>query len=381
MDLLDKNILAVNIEKRAMENIAAGKICGASVLVCQNGETVYKNCFGTVSPLSDIPVDDSTVYRIMSMTKPITAVAAMIMIERGLLSLDTPIEKYIPEFAVQEIMRENESGELVPCGKAKTKITVFHLLTHTSGIGSRPIWEAQFRKMTADDKKDLASSVKYFSRAGLAFEPFTIQAYSANAAFATLGRIIEIISGMNYNDFLRENIFEPCGMKDTTFTPSAEQWARMIKMHNMKDGVAVEAPSREGYISRDFPCTNFLGGSGLISTLEDYGNFAQMLLDGGVFGGRRIISEESVKALGTPQIPEELQPGAARWGLAMRVVVGKHRRPVGTYGWSGAYGTHFWVDPENGITAVYMKNSLFDGGSGAITSAEFESDVYNSFKE
>ena len=170
-------------------------------------------------------------------------------------------------------------------------------------------------------------------------------------------------------------------MKDTTFVPSEEQWARMIKMHDLVDGKAVEGFIPKGYVSRDIPCTNYLGGGGLVSTLGDYWNFAEMLLGGGVFKGRRVISEESVRALSSPQIPEELQPGVARWGLAMRVVVGEHRRPVGSYGWSGAYGTHFWVDPENKITAVYMKNSFYDGGSGAKTSAEFEKDVYASFEK
>ena len=381
MKKINAEVLGANIEKSAEKNLSSGKICGASALVYQNGEVIYKNCFGVTEVGGDCPVKENTVFRIMSMTKPITAVAILILMERGLLSLDDLVEKYIPEFAEQYIGELDENGEVVRVGKAKTKITILHLLTHTSGSGSRPLWAKQYPKFTAEDKSSLDNMVKAFARCELAFEPGTATSYSGMSGLAILGRVVELITGMTYNEFLKKNIFELCDMPDTTFEPNDDQWSRMITMHDMVDDKPVAVASVPGCVRGDIPPTTHLGGGGLASTLVDYANFAKMLLDGGVFNGNRVISEESVRLMSTPHVSEEIQPGAARWGLAVRVIVGENRRPVGTYGWSGAYGTHFWVDPENKLFAVYMKNSHFDGGSGAKTSAEFERDVYASFEE
>ena len=381
MKYLNAEVLKAKLEKSAKENISSGRVSGLSSLVYQDGKVLYRGCFGVMRVGEAEPVKEDTVYRIMSMTKPITAVAVLILVERGLLSLDTPIEKYIPEFARQYIGELDEDGKIKRVGEAKTTITVLHLLTHTSGIGSRPLWAIQNTTLTDFDKSSLENIVSAYSKMELAFEPATATSYSATAAFAILGRIVEIITGEHYNDFLKKNLFDPCEMYDTTFEPSAEQFGRMITEHNYIDEKPVAVESIEGCVTRDVPPTTNLGGSGLASTIGDYANFAKMLLDGGVFNGRRILSEESIKLMATPHVSEEIQPGAARWGLSVRVIVGENRRPVGTYGWSGAYGTHFWVDPENKIFAVYMKNSHFDGGSGAKTSAQFERDVYASFEE
>lgn len=380
MKYLNAEILKERIEKSAAENISSGRVSGLSALVYQDGKVLYRNCFGVMKVGESEPVKEDTIYRIMSMTKPVTAVAILILIERGLLSLDTPVEKYIPEFAEQYIGKLDENGKIKRVGKANTKITVLHLLTHTSGIGSRPLWATQYPTLTDYDKSSLENIINAYSKMELAFEPATATSYSATAAFAILGRMVEIITGEHYDDFLKKNLFEPCQMYDTTFEPSAEQFARMITEHNFVDEKPVAVKSIEGCVTRDTPPTTNLGGSGLISTLDDYANFAKMLLDGGSFNGKRIIFEESVKLMATPHVSEEIQPGAARWGLSVRIIVGENRRPVGTYGWSGAYGTHFWIDPENKIFAVYMKNSHFDGGSGAKTSAQFETDVYSALE-
>jgi CubicO group peptidase (beta-lactamase class C family) len=381
MKHLNVELLKANIEKSAYENITSGRVSGLSALVYQDGRVLYRNNFGVMRIGESTPVDDRTIYRMMSMTKPITAVAILILIERGLLSLDTRIDKYIPEFAEQYIGGFDENSNIVRTGKASTPITIHHLLTHTSGIGSRPLWAKQLPTITDEDKSSLENIVRAYSRLELAFEPATATSYSATAAFGILGRIVELITGEHFDVFLKKNIFYPCEMYDTTFEPTEEQFGRMITEHNFIDENPVAVESVKGCVTRDVPPTTNLGGSGLISTLDDYANFAKMLLDGGVFNGRRILSEESVRLMATPQVSEEIQPGPARWGLSVRIIVGENRRPVGTYGWSGAYGTHFWVDPENKIFAVYLKNSHFDGGSGAKTSAQFERDVYASFEE
>lgn len=172
-------------------------------------------------------------------------------------------------------------------------------------------------------------------------------------------------------------------MYDTAFVPNNGQWERIISMHKKENGKSEVAEMKKGCVFGNVPVTHYLGGAGLISSLGDYTSFARMLLNKGVINGNRIISEKAVKLISTPQVPESIMPGNERWGLGVRVITSENYRflPVGAFGWSGAYGTHFWIDPVNSIAAVYMKNSMFDGGSGAVTAANFEKDVFNSFEE
>ena len=235
--------------------------------------------------------------------------------------------------------------------------------------------------MSAEDNKTLKNAVDYFSHCGLGFEPFSTQEYSGTAAFDVLARIIEVISGKDYNDYLKQNIFDLCKMKDTTFIPTKAQWERIIPMHNKIEGRSVLGETYENCIFENIPVTHYLGGAGLISTLEDYSNFAEMLLNTGEFGGNRVLSEKVVELISTPHVPEEIMKERERWGLGVRVITKEnYKLPVGTFGWSGAYGTHFWIDKKNNITAVYLKNSKFDGGAGAVTSENFELDVFNSLE-
>ena len=364
--------LKKDIDKRAQKDLEMNNIGGASIIVKQKGRTIYKNCFGNAK--------EDSLFRIASMTKPVTAVAALILVSRGQLGLDDLVEDYLPNFADMDIAELDENGEIVKVRKAETKITIRHLLTHTSGIGSGEVELRQVANMTDEVKASLSASVDFYAEAGLAFEPFTKQMYSGRAAFDVLALIIENITGMDYNDFLREEIFEPCDMVNTTFVPSEEQWEKIIPMHNKVDGVSCEFEMHDGCVFESYPCTHYLGGAGLVSTLEDYSNFAEMLLNKGRTAKKQIVPEELIEEMATPHVPEEIMPGKERWGLGVRVITNEEYKklPVGTFGWSGAYGTHFWVDPENKITAVYMKNSKFDGGSGADTSDYFELDVHNS---
>lgn len=207
--------------------------------------------------------------------------------------------------------------------------------------------------------------------------------YSATGAFDVLTKIIEIVSEKDYLSFLEEEIFEPCGMVDTTFTPNAEQKSRMVEMHTQANGENAVAQMRDDCIFEDFPSTHYLGGAGLVSTLSDYSKFAMMLLNKGETENGRILEESTFEQLCKPQVPESIMPGNLRWGLGVRIVTGSSDPylPVGTFGWSGAYGTHFWIDPENKIFAVYMKNSKVDGGASNESSKKFEEAVYSALME
>ena len=373
MRYLDETRLASNIEIRMRGNMEAGIIGGASVWVWQDGLELYRRHFGE-------GVSDKTVYRLASMTKPVTGVAAMKLVETGKLRLNDPVDKYFPEFqGIPMVALEN--GRLVKTGKPEKLPTVLHLLTHTSGFGGE-VEGVQQRQIDARSNATLQNAVRYFAEAGIGFEPFTNVMYSGRAAFDVLAGIIERITDMPYDEYLKETVFDPCGMVDTTFAPTKEQWERMIPMHDRVDGKACPGSTVDGCVFENVPVTHFAGGAGLASTLEDYTHFARMLLNGGEFAGNRILKPETVALMATPHVPQSLMPKMKRWGLSMKVVTQENygRLPVGCFGWSGAYGTHFWVDPENKITAIYLKNSRYDGGGDAITSAEFEADVTNALK-
>ena len=377
MRTLDPILLKNNIEARSKDDISSGRVGGIALSVKQNGETVYKNFFGSASMTEEKPITDKTVFRIASMTKPITAVATLILMEKGLIGLHDPLEKYLPFFKDLPIVKL-EDGKLVNCGIAKGKPTVFNVLTHTSGIGGGDIGAAQYEAMSAEEKASLDKSVEFYARAGIQFEPFAEVLYSGTAAFDALTAVIEKVTDMPYEDFLKKNIFEPLGMTDTTFNPSAEQWARMIDMHDYDGKKGFLGHTFDGCVFEDIPTSHPLGGAGLVSTIEDYSRFAEMLL----CEGENIVTPDSVKLMSEPLVPYSIQQRTRRWGLAVKVVTDDSTEPLplGAYGWSGAYGTHFWVDPKNKITAVYMKNSQFDGGGGAVTNDHFERDVMNAMK-
>lgn len=378
MRSLDNDLLRSNIEKAAEYDFSHNKVFGSAYCVMQEDHMLYQGCFGTTSVQSDTPVTDTTLFRLASMTKPVTAVAALVLIDRGLLHLSDPLSKYLPQWQDVRITSMDSTGHLVDLGTAQNAITICHLLTHTSGIGCTP---AKDTDMTSLDKLTLENSLSYHHRMGLDFEPGTMQQYSSTAAFDALALVVEQISGMNYADFLQQEIFEPCGMTDTTFAPSDAQWKRMIDMHTQISGKNAISQRPDGCVFEAYPCTHHLGGAGLASTLRDYALFAKMLLNNGKTDKKQLLSEESVRLMRTAFVSEDIMPGNECWGLGVRVIVKEAYEDlaVGTFGWSGAYGSHFWVDPENKIAAVFMKNSCFDGGAGNESARHFEKAVRASF--
>ena len=379
MKKLNSNLLHDNVKQAACYDLDNCKVFGSAYWVWQNGETVLQHCVGTVSPEGDA-VTEHTLFRIASMTKPVTAVAALILDERGLLSLSDPVSKYLPAFSHLPITEADGNGGLRHLGYAEKDPVLSDLLTHTSGIGSD---ENKLQLMTAEDKVSLDASLCFYASQGLDFEPGTRQQYSGTAAFDVMAKICELLTGKEYGEFLRDEIFRPCGMTETGFVPTNEQWTQFIAVHNKADGQNIVSPAEENCVFADFPCTHPLGGAGLFSTLHDYSRFARMLLAEGSFDGHVVLSPESVRKMGTCQVSKEIMPGNEHWGLGVRVITGEgyETLPVTTFGWSGAYGTHFWVDPVNNTTAVYMKNSLFDGGAGNESARMFEKAVHDAYTD
>ncbi len=370
MHTINDKALELAIETRIRSDFENYNINGVSVAVLQKDEIKYKRHFGVMNA-KNRPVSDDTLFRLASMTKPITAVATMILVDRGLLSLEDTVEKFYPAFSNLKVANSDDVID--------AKISIRKILTHSSGIASSIAWAESCKSITPSDVASVDAFVEFISRQPLSFVPGTKQEYSGVGAFSVLTGIIQKVAGMPFESFLQKEIFEPCNMVDTTFTPSKDQWSRVTDMHTkLEFGNGVDA-MYDGCVFEWYPAHNYLGGAGLISSMNDYLNFARMLLGGGIFEGKRIVSEEAVKEISTPQVYNMENEW---WGLGVRVIHGEKdgSLPVGCFGWSGAYGTHFWIDPSNQIIGLYMKNSRHDGGSGAITARNFEIDVYSALK-
>ena len=369
---LDTRLLEYHISNRIQDDVQSQRVCGAAVAVLQGGEMIYRAEFGYQHPESSEPLRPDAVFRIASMTKPITAVAVLQLVQQGKLDLQDEVSKYLPQYA--RIPMADGGYNTVP-------LRVWHLLTHTASMEADALSRETARyKMPPENNKTIAGAVDYYATLPLPFEPGTHRRYSGRVGYDILGRIVEVVSGVEFAEYMHRNIFRPCGMVDTTFAPSQEQWQRVVGMHNYVDEKGIEAPTVPGCVLDNCPVTHPLGGSGLISTLDDYIKFAQMLQNRGMAPGGRVLDEVWIDEMRRAHLPAEMMSESVNQGLGVRVITGDGYPwlPDGTYGWSGAYGTHYWVDPVNGITAIYMKNSRYDGGSGALTAKHFEEDVFRS---
>lgn len=369
---LNSEKLASSVAQVTNARIENGTLTGAQVLVKQCGETVLSETYG-LDGVGGNELKDDAIYRIASMTKPVTALALLIEYDRGNIDIYADVADYLPEFADMTVQVKDKDGNVIGTEKATKNIKVYQLVSHTSGIGEVDLNDEAFTDYSME------SSCKYLSKQPLYFNPGTDQMYSTGA-FDVAARIIELSSKMEISEYLKVNIFDKLGMTDTTFEPSEAQWNRFVKVHNMENGKAVNAKTVDGCVFGSFPAEYHAPGAALCSTAKDYSKFAEMLLNGGkAEDGTVVISEETLKLMSTP-VEDDNTNGSTRWGLGVTVrVKASATLPVGSFGWSGAYGSHFWVDPVNKITAVYMKNSSYDGGAGNKSATEFEKTLMKSF--
>jgi CubicO group peptidase (beta-lactamase class C family) len=310
------------------------------------------------------------------MTKPLSAAAVMLQYERGKLTLNDNVDKYLPGFGENWVGKMDANGAVVPDHKAATPLTIRHLLTHTCGLLSGPVGMAQMAAMPPDSLLTEASFVDYMNRSLLLdFDPGSQMAYSGIGGFDVLACLVELTSDLPIEDYLARNLFTPLEMPDTTFTPTQSQLERLVAMHDTVDGRSVALPRSERLIL-NLPNTLHSGSASLLGTAEDYLHFAEMLANGGLFKGRRVMQAETVALAGSPWLDQGL-PGlfpGMNWGAGMMVRL-QSVLPTGSFGWSGAFGTHFWADPANRLAAVYMRNSDQANGAGAATAFRFEEDV------
>ena len=231
---------------------------------------------------------------------------------------------------------------------ARNTILVYHLLSHTSGIGSDTM--RNLLKLSCGSPK---ATTEYYASQPIAFDPYSTQSYSTSAAFDVAARILELVTGESFGPYVIEHICKPLGLTDTTFEPSKEQFARIVTMFDRDtDGKGYDKTVKDPEcVFSDVPVTAWIAGAGLLTSAEDYSKFAEMLLNLSLgTNGTRILSEKSVLEMQTPHVPESIMGGPFRWGLGVRVITRAdypNKLPIGAWGWGGAYGTDFWVDPEN----------------------------------
>ena len=381
MKKVNRARLEQTLRSRLESDMEQCRISGAQLLVLQEGEQICRLQCGYQDYDTKQPLREDAIFRLASMTKPVTGVAALIAMERGWFDLQDKVSDYLPDFAAMTVGRF-ENGAVVPDRPSGTPLRIWHLLSHCSGLMSEvPIGNWITAHTPKSAFASLADMVDYTAKQPLAFEPETYTAYTGRVSFDMVARIIELKSGMTYAEFLRKNIFEPLGLHDLTYHPTEEQWSRFIVPTDRASGFDCVTVRLGRHTFEALPLSYTSAGAGLVSTMQDYAVFAELLQNRGTFRGVRIFSPELLDEMTLPRVPDST-PGRdpiSSWGLGVRVVVHEDVLPVGSFGWSGAYGTHFWVDPVNRITAIYMRCSRWydSHGCGQI-GLQFERDVMSS---
>lgn len=357
------------ITKMIERRIAAGQLAGAVTIVGRRGKVAHHAAQGVMDRDSKQPMTPGSMFRIASMTKPVVGVAVMMLVEEGKLHLTDPVARYIPEFRDMKVAVPQPAGGGAGAGNAagaaprfytvpaQRAITIKDLLTHTSGLGSGPMSNSEIEKVARKEGETLAVYIPRLGSTALEFQPGSRWAYSPGAGFETLGRIIEIASGEKLDQFFRGHIFEPLGMKDITFWPTDAQMPRVATVYGRGANGLTRTPTPNDTLSRN---VYFRGSGGLYSTAEDYIPLGLMLANGGQLNGKRLLSRKSVEMMAAVHAPDTLPglPAGQGYGLSVRVVTNHAARNTllsdGTYGWTGAQGTHFFVDPKEELVGVLM---------------------------
>lgn len=363
----------LSLEKFLDNMVETRKVAGCCVAIWREGECVFRAFRGEAQP--GRAVGARSAFRLASMTKPLTAAAVLLAAADGRLDLSDPVSDYLPFFAEMYLADKGKDGFLR--GEQTGPITIRNLLTHTSGLGCGESGEAQYDAVKPREGDTLATAVERYSTTFLEFRPGTAQLYSPVLAMDVAARVVEVVTGKPYGQFLRERVLLPLGMRETSYS-LADYRAEDLVYTSGEDG-RMEPPLSA---FDTFPLGYTGGGAGLISTLGDYCRFAEALRRAQA-GEEGIFPPASVREMARPQLSEELDGilPIFNWGYGVRTMRAQTEdQPLtpGSFGWSGAYGTHFWIDPSHALTAVYLHNSSVYGGSGAPFTRELERAVMES---
>jgi methyl acetate hydrolase len=349
--------------QRALEQ---GTVPGVVAIVASRNQVLYYKAVGMKDVAGQKPMTMDSIFRIASMTKPVTSAAIMLLQEQGKLRLDDPVSKYLPEFKDREVIAGfNSADASFTTRKASREILIRDLLSHTSGLAysfSNPI-VGQLQQKTGKQAEDLP----------LLYDPGTKWTYSGSTK--VLGRVVEKVSGLPLDRFLDDSFFKPLGMMDTSYAVPANKRDRVVTTHARNSGKLNETPNTAIVASA------VAGDGGLSSTAGDYIRFLQMLLNDGKFQGRTVLSKTSIRAMTQNQIGSvvmETQPAASpnltrpfpvapsagrdKFGFGFEITASNKEntnlRSPGSYAWAGIFNTHFWVDPQRRIAAVFMVQVL-----------------------
>ena len=348
----DRKILA-QIPARMRQFVEERQISGAVTVVGRRGGILSYETVGLRDIDAKAPMTKDTLFRIASMTKPITSLGIMLLVDEGKLSVDDPVEKHLPEFRGQ-MLAASRTPELVTLKKPARKITIRDLLTHTSGL---PGFPEGLSDLYSKRNHTLAEAIMAVSQRPLDFEPGSKWAY-CNPGMDTLGRIIEVVSGQPYESFMQKRVFDPLGMTDTTFYPNENQRRRLAGLYEVKDGKLVTSPDKLIGLPKDakYP----IPAGGLCSTGADLARLYQMMLNRGKHEGKQILSEKSVHAmtsLQTGELSTGFVPGmgfALGWGFVREPGGVTEMLSKGTYGHGGAFGTQGWIDPQRDLFVILL---------------------------
>jgi CubicO group peptidase (beta-lactamase class C family) len=363
------------IHETVQRYLDSGQLAGAVTLVARRGRVASFEAHGVMDLDSKTPMRKDAIFRIASMSKPVTGVAIMMLMEDGKVRLTDPVSRFIPEFKELKVavIKPGYVAPQVPEGQrppipdyytvpANREITIRDLLTHTSGLESGNLGNRLGDRIAPRDvSRTLGDQIPKLAEVPLDFQPGSQWTYSLLAGMDTLSRIVEIASGQTYDAFLKQRLFDPLGMKDTAFFVPADKASRVAGLYN-RTPRGIEKGETPSWLATK---TFFSGGGGLWSTAEDYAQFAQMLVNGGELNGRRLLSPRTVALMSSNHVGD-LYTGAGAgsrvqgmgFGLSMEVVLdavkANRRTSTGSFGWDGAFGTHFWVDPTEHLIGVLM---------------------------
>jgi CubicO group peptidase (beta-lactamase class C family) len=366
------------------------KLPGIVVLVANAGGVTYQGAAGMRDAKQNLPMTLDSIFAIASMTKPVTSVAVMQLVERGLVKLDAPASTYLPELAKLQVLEGFDDAGKPKLRPAKSVPTVRQLLSHTAGFGYEYFHPLLKQYAAMGGMPSAGRGDDGFLQAPLLFDPGTRFAYGINTDW--LGRLVEKVSGQSLEIYFREHIFKPLDMHDTFFNVPAEKHSRLVALHVRQGDAFVQAPPQPLK-----PVEFFSGGGGLYSTPADYMKFARMLLGGGKLGGKQILRPATVAEMSRNQIggiamPEfrSLAPQLAkdpiripgsmdRFGLGFGITspAVEGGRAAGSFGWAGIFNTYFWIDPQRKTCAVIMFQLLPFSDDAALSVVEqFERAVY-----
>lgn len=351
------------VPARLQQFVDRGQIAGGVVLVARRGRVALRAAVGWRDLETREALAADALFRIYSMTKPVTCAGALLLAERGLLDLDAPVERWLPELADRQVWRE---GGPVP---ARRSITPRDLLRHTAGLtygpyGNTPVDQLYTRARLLAPDQTLADLLLKLRSLPLISHPG--ETFQYGVATDVVGRLIEVIDGRPLDQFLQDELFLPLGLRDTGFAVPAGQLPRLVTKYSYAEELGLRPLERAEQSTLSQPPRLVLGGAGLVSTIDDYARFCQMLLAGGRWGERRVLRGETVAHMTANQLVGSAYPvkvTATPWagvgyGLGVSVVCERLSAdsgvPVGEYGWSGSASTHFWSSPHDDLFVIVM---------------------------